>query len=317
MASTESWVWSVGFTYHSASSCRRVGIDSSAAGRDDHAVTLSCGLHGNDTVSHVPEHPFGGPGRAGPRTHRPPATRRRAAQARAPAARASAPRPDAPASRRLPHPYLKRRRSRFCSAALRRGMTTYLPCGCRFRTRRRYPLAKLRDRRRHSGTRTGGSAPGRALSQTLLVPCLDMTYQVHRIMQQPENVNHGLFFKSADPVQHEVPAFPTPARHMQSHQAFRDFIPSSRSGNLRPRCQRFDRPRQGLGILARLCLSEPFRRPTNNISEIDFGGGCQTDAPTATVGNHDLSVSGETVPSVSVARADKSSRSASAASNVR
>ena len=61
-----------------------------------------------------------------------------------------------------------------------------------------------------------------------------MAYQVHRIVQESEGVDDGRLLRPADPIQHEMPAFPSPARHVQRHQPFSDFIAFPRSGNIGP-----------------------------------------------------------------------------------
>ena len=154
-------------------------------------------------------------------------------------------------------------------------------------------------------------------SPTFLFPCPNMAYDVHRIVQEPEDVNHRRLLWSADPIQHDVPAFPPFARHVQCHQPCSNFIASPPSGNLRPRRQRFDCPGQGLGIDTRLRLSKPFGCPAENVPEIVFCRRCQTDSPTAAAAHYVLSSLDELPPSVSAVRADRLSRSASAASNDR
>ena len=104
---------------------------------------------------------------------------------------------------------------------------------------------------------------------------------------------------------------------MQRHQSFRYFITSLRPENLKPRCQRIDRPRQGLGIKARLRLPEPFRCPSEYVPEIFFSRVRQTDRSSAAVGNHVLSAFDVSPPSASAARSDRLSRSVSAESYAR
>lgn len=106
-----------------------------------------------------------------------------------------------------------------------------------------------------------------------------MTWEVHGVMQQSQNLDKRTILICADSKHYKMTPFTAAASDMQREQSFGNVITGFCPGNSRASGQSLQRRRQGLGIDARLCLAELHGGPAQDVLEIGLGGGGETGPP--------------------------------------
>jgi hypothetical protein len=103
-----------------------------------------------------------------------------------------------------------------------------------------------------------------------------MTSQIHRIVQDPHNVN-GLYLITA--IQHDVPATPPLSSHVEAPQARLDLVARRTAWKVGPVVERYECGNQRASVNQGLPSPKVLRGPLDDSKEVALGCFGESNAP--------------------------------------
>ncbi len=140
---------------------------------------------------------------------------------------------------------------------------------------------------RHRG-RPRPARRGRADAGTLLFAFgwIEMTREIHRVVEDAEDLDHVFVAVGASAKHDQVPALAARSGDMEGGDARAQVLPNAYTRDARARCQRRDCAHQSRCVGAGLPGTELLDGPDENVLEVRLGGPSQADRPTDRPSRH-------------------------------
>jgi hypothetical protein len=108
---------------------------------------------------------------------------------------------------------------------------------------------------------------------------IEMTREIHRVVENSEDLDHVFIAVGANAKHDQMPALPARPGNVQRSDVGTEILASARARHARARRQRRDRPHQGHCVDAGLPGTEVLDGPDEDVLEVRFRGPSQADRP--------------------------------------